>query len=780
MSGGDGPKHEPIPSLPLTEWEGVLSGSMDQVVRGPDAASAPDAWPGESEYPGPRPGIPQDPKEVLAVTDGISTLRNDITEERLKQLEERMNRMERWKIEEEHKADSGHPGHESPVTKEPGDEGDEGRLHQEEDDSDDGLEGFSRATFEEENGYEFAESIWDLGFFVGLPGIGTVGSVFILFVTSVNAAMQIMFCFVISDNLTSQVISKSTVEDMRMWRAFEGNTLEHAHHVTHRSLTSRLCAADGSVSLSSGVAGVLESIHQYMPKEDGLDPWAGMVFMPYEGIGRATCCLVIVIWLLNVGIEFHTVKDCLVSILMVPRGRKGTTRIMCDATCGVRQIVRLSNGRKVYCLFILYMKSIVAIFLAVFGTVFLCHTIRVGDLLLNAAALQIVLDLDTLFYENLRPNHAAKYLKSMKPLAPRKTRHCRGLDKRAVASAILIPSAVLIANFTILAPQADTLRDALKEICGGNVDILVATDEAGVVIATGSPIRNAKDTYEYNAILQALWDGGSEYDFGNEYEDGKYRSMTAMSAGINGGHWSLKEVTQANPTMAVGKWNIDCKDLIGFSANADRKDTFSQILAAELPGGTVIKQCSEVLKYCSWDTTRGVRVRQFCPATCGCDNPLPLVATGGKDNGCPSSCLTSRRFKAAIDSATCADQPYGGPFWTNYVSSLQGFQASYPAAWQLKVDIIIADVIAYGCQFANKSVSMKTNLAPVYWSDPCFDENFWFLTPVMHACPKSCGCDAVDSHAVDGSGPDSGYWRCPSKCLQRRLEATATAAAATR
>ena len=107
-----------------------------------------------------------------------------------------------------------------------------------------------------------------------------------------------------------------------------------------------------------------------------------------------------------------------------------------------------------------------SVFLLYYGSLFLVYTISLGDLLLNAVALEIILTMDELLYELLAPGRVKRLIAGALPLkqCPALSRTWRGLGLRTFVTLVLSFVTFFGVYFAHLSPQIDTLvraRDAL-------------------------------------------------------------------------------------------------------------------------------------------------------------------------------------------------------------------------------------------------------------------------------------------------------------------------------
>merc|ERR1711908_214552 len=101
-----------------------------------------------------------------------------------------------------------------------------------------------------------------------------------------------------------------------------------------------------------------------------------------------------------------------------------------------------------------------------------------------------------------------------------------------------------------------------------------------------------------------------------------------------------------------------------------------EIVLKELAGLPTTVNCSSVAQHCNRDTTLGIRTRQVCPVTCGCDNPAKTLVLSN-DFGCPARCAQTTQYQSAIQSRECVDEPLGSAWWTQYFEGFQSVDTDY-------------------------------------------------------------------------------------------------------
>jgi hypothetical protein len=119
--------------------------------------------------------------------------------------------------------------------------------------------------------YTLKESAWDTIVFLGISELGVMGSIWTGLALLANLSLQLLLCLVINESLTGSQIDSSTIEDLQYWRIYSGHAWEYVDKQSFRPLAQRVCDADGSIPMSSGVVNTLELIDNYMQTKSMYD-----------------------------------------------------------------------------------------------------------------------------------------------------------------------------------------------------------------------------------------------------------------------------------------------------------------------------------------------------------------------------------------------------------------------------------------------------------------------------------------------------------------------------
>jgi len=598
-----------------------------------------------------------------------------------------------------------------------------------------------------EQSYVLRESIWDLGLLIGMPRVGAAGSIFIGFVLLMNCGIQMLLCFIINDTFTMRSVDEEIIGEMRAWRTFAGHDFKFVDRPSYRPLVQRICTFDGSVAISTSVAQVLDMIREYLPLEEDvkeMKPYMGHILPHFEGVGVVMCICSLVIWVLNVICDLRNTLDLAWAVYELPYGDETTIRDN-DSKKRSRTLVSASRQRKTFIAVILILKFWTATSICFFGSLFLVFTVSIQDLLLNAAALQLVLQLDELFYTAWVPFQAGLLLRSLKPLPLPNVRSLSGLNSWPISVSCILGILVPSIGFGLLLPQADLLAAAREEICGGNLDVVTTVDKSGVLTAVSTAnglLDDYEESYEFRAVRQLIKDAG--FVTRGLEED----SLSTPGIGLHGGYFSIKSVQEEPLEVVSNFWNRGCQDILT-SSSSGYANTFKMLLQ-DATNNRSLDRCSSVREYCSWDSLVGVRARQICPVTCGCTDPGSELAIMDIHMGCPNSCQKEKSYSNAMASRNCSDDVKGGSLLSNFIRGLREVQKSWPERLHARLDAIVASMEDTGCEAAKQPLEFR-NLT----SDLCSPATHDLFKPITFACPVACQCTSNNSLPL-----------CPSKCLR--------------
>ena len=115
--------------------------------------------------------------------------------------------------------------------------------------------------------------------------------------------------------------------------------------------------------------------------------------------------------------------------------------------------------------------------LVIVGTTFLVYTVSVTELILNAVALGIILDIDDLLFDAMATTPGRHLVHQLDPLPMPSMPRIRGADAKSVFMSIFIPALTLFVYYAMLEPFVGTLTSVKLAMCGGNQNFVWSTDK---------------------------------------------------------------------------------------------------------------------------------------------------------------------------------------------------------------------------------------------------------------------------------------------------------------
>ncbi len=98
---------------------------------------------------------------------------------------------------------------------------------------------------------------------------------------------------------------------------------------------------------------------------------------------------------------------------------------------------------------------------------FLAVTTSIEDILLNAVALEFVLNIDELLFLSLAPMKTRRFLLLLKHIPSKHGVVLKGLDRNLLCSCTFTVSFLAYAVGALMMPEIDRMKDAKNEMCSG-------------------------------------------------------------------------------------------------------------------------------------------------------------------------------------------------------------------------------------------------------------------------------------------------------------------------
>ncbi|CAK9048900.1 Uncharacterized protein SCF082_LOCUS27166 [Durusdinium trenchii] len=591
--------------------------------------------------------------------------------------------------------------------------------------------------------YTFGESTWDLVIFIGTGALGPLGSLQTVLLALVNVLMQIVFVAIAYYNFTVPDIDSKAVLEADRWRRSSGHSFWTYSDEAKQSLAERVCNLDKSLEQSGIQVALFENIDKYLKSgREGLEGWF---------TGQILCVVALICWYLMVAKEVSHATALHRGVIAMPLG---PTRLDARENPFTQQkhyrLRSVAARRKLFSLILLIYRLVAAGLLVFVGTFFLVYTVSVTELILNAVALGIILDIDDLLFDALATTPGRHLVHQLDPLPMPSLPRWRGADLKSASMSVLIPTLTLVVYLTMLGPFVGTLTEVSEAMCGGNKLFVWNVDKRQVVLM--SPTAGNGWEEEEGSIKGLAVEEGKSIGYGLAENDTRWGLWVSDVSFLDDASvLTLAETIDAN--------NPTCGDL------ADAEPMLSYL--RYFLGNESVQGCADALSFCSSFTSmpdfgvdggKGWGARMLCSATCGCNDPAGQhIAVQGCPYGVSRPCQQSQAFQAVRRNSACSEKSAASlreflP-WVEWVNTIRAYGES-PADLALKDDaLLIAEAMwDHGCDFpANLSARN------ISWGN-CFNWNStfeWDFKTIEAFCPLTCGCSA--SHTLTSCPQPFGY-----------------------
>ena len=149
--------------------------------------------------------------------------------------------------------------------------------------------------------------------------------------------------------------------------------------------------------------------------------------------------------------------------------------------------------------------------------------------------------------------------------------------------------------------------------------------------------------------------------------------------------------------------NLTCVE--GLAALADKAS------ASRAAGdrGCIEPYCYDVRPLCKLNSASGVRARQLCPSTCGCDDPHAPLALSLPVSGCGERCARSGSYLERRAELPCTDMAVGDPRWQALMADFESVRQTWPGDWALSSGVFFKDLRLHGCAALRNATDPPTS-----------------------------------------------------------------------
>ncbi|CAE7187798.1 unnamed protein product, partial [Symbiodinium necroappetens] len=304
---------------------------------------------------------------------------------------------------------------------------------------------------------EFEHSVWSIPIVSGLTDVGWFDRLFASMLVLLNLGMQTAFSWILLTDAFIGEDFEAKVGSAKVWRT----SIAHDHKYSDfadTSLVSRVCSGDGALILSTIQATLVTHINSYLGLQER--DFAPSMFEP----GVLLCMLCILLWALCVYKEYRRIFLELEAAIGIPKSRRTVFR--------QNAFVSISWGRFLMLLVTSLARALIASVLLVAGILWLARTTSIQELMLNAVALNAILDVDEFLFAGMVPIKTQHFIKELQPIHVRYSRIRSQFETLVHCISLLL--LVFTSYFLLLAPLSDTMLSVKHELCGGNQTFVAA------------------------------------------------------------------------------------------------------------------------------------------------------------------------------------------------------------------------------------------------------------------------------------------------------------------
>ena len=472
--------------------------------------------------------------------------------------------------------------------------------------------------------------------------------------------------------------------------------------------------------------------------------------------GQVLCIVALVCWYLMVAKELSHALALLRGVMAMPTGPTRIDTRENPFSKSIHYRLRcVAKRRKVFSAVLFAYRLLAAAVLVFVGTFFLVYTVSVTELILNAVALGIILDIDDLLFDALATTPGRHLVHQLDPLPMPSLPRLRGADAKSVSMSIGIPLLTIIVYISMLDPFVGTLQAVSEAMCGGNLGFVWQVDKRRIVLmapTSGGGWEDQDETKIY-AVQE-----GERIGFGLEKDETKY------------GLWlqdvsSLGDLTVLSLAESIDLFNPDCGDLGDTEPMLNYLRFFLQ--------NDSVQGCADAAKFCTSITSlpdygvddgKGWATRMLCSATCGCQTPAgDNIFVQGCPYGSGRACQESESFLAFRQNTACVEQNASSlrnyAPWVRWIDALQTYgnlSANLSANLKGKEEaLLIAQAMwDHGCGFQANLTAENISWGSCFGWNSSFE---WEFKTLEAFCPVSCGCSR---ETVDSACPEPFGYTC--------------------
>ncbi|CAE7805171.1 unnamed protein product [Symbiodinium sp. CCMP2456] len=369
--------------------------------------------------------------------------------------------------------------------------------------------------------------------------------------------------------------------------------------------------------------------------------------------------------------------------------------------------------------------------------------------MLNAVALNAILDVDEFLFSCLTPIKIQHVMHSLEPMYvkySRKRSQCETLAHFAFVSA-----AVVLAYFLLVGPLTDSMLAVKRELCGGNQAFVVSYNRNtqvthGFATANAGARDDGKLSVSELAVKKHI--GISPETTPGEIPD--YILFSGSRAAFDTDRQrDMTEQAAAYPFCIETQL---LKEGALLNGDAEMQPVAKILLrnAGLALGYEMASSCAQLSSMCN--RSDAALLRLVCGETCGCVDPLASPWYKVTAQGCSTACLHEAEVLSA--NVSCEDDETGRhwkEFWNLYEEAVSGYygdEVTQTSLWYT-VNATIQGMLSQGCAYLH--TEPQDFVTGATWCEGMPD----LFKPLASICPQTCGCS-------DFTDVFPSY--CPSSC----------------
>ena len=323
--------------------------------------------------------------------------------------------------------------------------------------------------------------------------------------------------------------------------------------------------------------------------------------------------------------EFRRIWLQLEAAATIPRARRTVFRN--------NRFVSMSFGRLSLLLGTYLARTIIASVLLVAGILWLARTTSIEELMLNAVALNAILDVDEFLFSGMTP---IKIQHAVQKLRPIKVKYGRLRSQvESVVHFVSLTLLIFLAYYALLLPLSDTMLAVKNELCGGNQTFVVSyNSQTQQTIALKTELTRSYANLSVSEVAVQNHKGTSF-----ETTPGNVPSYLSFS--------STPDLFQADLSRTMAEEAAItpfCIESFTMPGSPLAGDESLQMLAAQrvtvaalTVGREDAQSCQEMGDLCYDFKNRLLRLT--CGFTCGCTDPFSSPWYKTEAQGCATACL---------------------------------------------------------------------------------------------------------------------------------------------